>query len=99
MSYDLEFHDSAWKEWKKLDQGIRNQFKAHLQRRLLNPHVASARLHGFGMANTYKIKLRDAGYRLVYEVIDNRLVVIVLAVAKRERNLVYELATSRKRKS
>ena len=41
-----------------------------------------------GMADHYKIKLRAAGYRLVYRVEDGRLVVAVVAVGKRERGPV-----------
>jgi len=39
--------------------------------------------------------LRAAGYRLVYQVIDKEVVVLVLAVGKRERNAVYKSALSR----
>jgi len=59
MSYNLEFKESALKEWRKLDESIKEQFKKRLAGRLLSPHVASARLSG--MQNCYKIKLRDAG--------------------------------------
>jgi mRNA interferase RelE/StbE len=47
------------------------------------------------MADCYKIKLRSAGYRLVYQIVEDRLVVIVIAVGKRERNAVYAIAKSR----
>ncbi len=43
----------------------------------------------------YKIKLRSAGYRLVYEVSDRNIVVYVLAVGKRERGEVYKKAQDR----
>lgn len=95
MTYNLEFHEEALKEWRKLDQSVRDQFKKQLAKRLVNPHVPSARLHGRGMANVYKIKLRDAGYRLVYEVHDPILTVLVLAVGKRDKNLAYRLAQPR----
>jgi mRNA interferase RelE/StbE len=36
-----------------------------------------------------------AGYRLVYQVDDNRIVVIVVAVGKRENFTVYRAATKR----
>jgi len=49
--------------------------------------VPSARLHGFD--EVYKIKLRAVGYRLAYQVLDDAVVVIVLAVGKRERGAVY----------
>jgi mRNA interferase RelE/StbE len=93
MSYDLEFKESALKEWRKLDTSIREQFKKRLAERLETPHVASARLSG--MANCYKIKLRYAGYRLVYQVSDAAMVVVVVAVGRREHDLVYRTARER----
>jgi mRNA interferase RelE/StbE len=93
MSYDLAFLDAALKEWRKLDSQTREQFKAKLVERLLNPKVPSARLHG--AKERYKIKLRNAGYRLVYEVRDQQLIVLVVAVGKRERNEVYKVAEKR----
>lgn len=96
MTYELEFNEHALKEWEKLDGAIRSQFKKQLERRLEKPHVASARLRGSGMQNTYKIKLRAAGYRLVYEVHDNILTVIVLSVGQRDKNQAYKMASQRK---
>lgn len=93
MSYSLEFKESALKEWKKLDGGIREQFKKKLAERLERPRVEAARLSG--MPDCYKIKLKNAGYRLVYQVDDNRIVVIVVAVGKRENSVVYRVAGKR----
>jgi mRNA interferase RelE/StbE len=39
--------------------------------------------------------LRDVGYRLVYEVIDQQLVVMVIAIGKRDRNEAYQSAVKR----
>lgn len=77
MSYSLEFKESALREWKKLDSGIREQFKKKLAERLERPQVESARLSG--MPDCYKIKLKNAGYRLVYQVDENRVIVTVVA--------------------
>ncbi|HZW23468.1 type II toxin-antitoxin system RelE/ParE family toxin [Noviherbaspirillum sp.] len=96
MIYELEFHEDALKEWKKLDPWLKEQFKKQLAKRLENPHVPSARLRGKDMQNAYKIKLRDVGYRLVYEVNDHTITVLVLAVAKRDKNQAYDLAQRRK---
>ena len=92
--YELEFDASALKEWRKLDGSIQTLFKKQLAKRLRAPHLASARLHG-DLHNTYKIKLRDAGYRLVYEVIDQRLVVVVIAVGRRDHGDAYVQASKR----
>lgn len=93
MSYNLEFKESALKEWRKLDSSIRELFKKRLAERLEQPRVESARLSG--MPDCYKIKLRNAGYRLVYQVNDTQVVVVVIAVGKREHDLVYRLAQER----
>ena len=93
MTYELEFSEKAWKEWEKLGAGLRDQFKKKLAERLLNPHVPADRLKGLG--NTYKIKLRSAGYRLVYRVKDEVLVVTVIAVGKRARGQIYTEAAKR----
>ena len=94
MTYDLAFLDEALKEWRKLDNATREQFKSKLAERLQNPKIPSARLHG--AKERYKIKLRNAGYRLVYQVQDRELLVLVVAVGKRERNEVYKAADRRK---
>lgn len=93
MSFELKFLPQAQKEWRKLAPNIKAQFVKKLAERLENPHIPSARLAG--SQNRYKIKLRAVGYRLVYEVVDDSLVVYVIAVGKRENNLVYELMNGR----
>jgi len=93
MTYRLKFLPAAKKEWAKLAEPLRKQFKSKLLKRLENPHVPSAKLKGYD--SIYKIKLRTAGYRLAYEVIDDEIVVYVLAVGKRDKNAVYKKLASR----
>lgn len=93
MSYELHFLEEALKEWRKLDETLRRQFKAKLQERLVTPRVPAAQLSR--SANRYKIKLRSSGYRLVYEVDDAIIRVTVIAVGKRDRNEVYNQAQRR----
>ena len=59
MSYELEFLPSALKEWQKLDNSIKVQFKKKLSERLENPKVTKDKLRGY--EDVYKIKLRDVG--------------------------------------
>jgi len=94
MTYELGFLDSALKEWARLDGAIREQFKKKLAERLEHPRVVSAGLSG--QRDRYKIKLRNAGYRLVYEVRDAELIILVIAVGRRDRNAVYEAARTRR---
>lgn len=93
MSYELGFHPDALKEWGKLDKPVRDQFKKKLEERLLNPRVPASRMSG--QKDRFKIKLRNIGYRLVYEVRDAELVIVVVAVGKRERSAAYKAAAKR----
>lgn len=93
MIYELGFVDEALAEWRKLDGSIREQFKNKLAERLDAPRVPAARLSGH--PDRYKIKLRSVGYRLFYEVRDEELIVVVVAVGKRERSAVYRAAARR----
>ena len=92
--YRLKFVPDAWREWKALDGSIKLALKPLLAKRLQNPHVPGALLHR-ELADCYKIKLLKQGYRLVYAVEDDELVVLVLSVGKRENNAAYLAATKR----
>jgi len=93
MSYELAFKESALKEWRKLDDPVRKQFKKKLAERLAEPWVEADRLRN--LPDCYKIKLRNAGYRLVYQVDDRQILVIVIAVGRRDRLAVYQRTAKR----
>lgn len=93
MSFELGFLDEALEEWRKLDGSLREQFKRKLAERLDAPRVPAAKLGGH--PDRYKIKLRSVGHRLVYEVRDQQLIVLVIAVGRRDRNAVYRAAGAR----
>lgn len=93
MTYELEFKKSALKEWNKLGATILSQFKKKLRDILNNPHIESAKLSGGN--ELYKVKLRQVGYRLVYEVNDTIVTVTVISVGKRDKGKVYKAAMDR----
>jgi mRNA interferase RelE/StbE len=76
MSFKLRFKEQAWQEWHDLAPSIREQFAKKLHTLKENPRIENARLSG--LKNCYKIKLRKAGFRLVYEVRDQELVILVV---------------------
>jgi mRNA interferase RelE/StbE len=94
--YKVEFDDEALEEWDALDGSIRKQFLKKLQKLKHNPYSPGNALTG-GLSGYYKIKLRDAGYRLVYSVEEDRIVIFVLAVGRREDSEVYAEALSRQK--
>jgi mRNA interferase RelE/StbE len=99
MSYSIEVLPSARREWKKLDRDIKRQAVRKLEQLRGNPRIPSARL--FDLPNCYKIKLRGKGYRIVYQVVDDRLVIVIVAAAKRDdgKDDVYSTAARRLRQA
>ena len=92
--YTLKFVPDALKEWQALDGSIKEPLRKSLKKRLEQPHVPGAELHG-NLRGCYKIKIRKQGYRLVYMVVDDVLVVLVLAIDRREDLSVYHAAMVR----
>jgi mRNA interferase RelE/StbE len=93
MTYSLEFDRRALKEWNKLGDSLRQQFKKKLAEVLENPRIEANRLRN--LPDCYKLKLRSAGYRLIYQVLDQEVVVFVIAIGKRERETAYQNAQDR----
>ena len=93
-TFALEFLPDALDEWRALDGSAKKQFEAQLRKRLLQPHLPGSELRG-PLRGYYKIKLRRAGYRLIYRVEDKRVVVTVVAVGLRVDDAVYVAAVRR----
>ena len=93
-NYRLLFLPSALKEWQALDGSVKEPLRKLLKKRLNNPHVPGGALHG-ELNGYYKIKLNKQGIRLIYGVEDDALVVMVMAVAKREDGEVYRSVITR----
>lgn len=89
----LQFLPAAKAEWDQLDNSVRQQFAKALLKRLEHPRVSAAALSG--MTDCYKIKLRSSGFRLVYQVHDEALILLTIAVGKRDKSAVYGTALQR----
>lgn len=94
MVYSIKVHDDFVAELAKLDASVKHQLRKKLDKVVENPHVPKNRLSG-GLHNCYKIKLRKAGVRLIYQVNDQEIYILLLTVGKREDNEVYDTALKR----
>lgn len=94
MTYKLVRHKHFKDDWDRLPPAIQQQLKKKLAKILENPHIVKNRLSG-ELSSCYKIKLLKAGVRLVYQVKDNEVVILLLTVGKREDSEVYQEAITR----
>ena len=93
MTYELEFDPRALKEWHKLGETVQKQFKKKLSEVLKQPRVEANRLRE--LPDCYKIKLRQAVYRLIYQVYDEKVSILIVAIGKRNKSEAYKNAEKR----
>ncbi|WP_180147443.1 type II toxin-antitoxin system RelE/ParE family toxin [Acinetobacter sp. YH12052] len=94
MTYKLLRHKDFTAKWEKLPSAIRDQFKKKLAKVIEQPHIPKNMLKG-DLAGCYKIKLLKAGVRLVYQVKDDQVVILLITVGKRADSIVYDEAKKR----
>ena len=94
--FNLQFDKDALKEFRRIDSSAQTLFKKKLAKLISGIELPSPRHAMYGFPKGfYKIKLRKAGLRMLYYYDDGKYVVLVIAVGKRERNSVYEIAKLR----
>lgn len=93
MNWVIEFHPAALRELGKLDPELKRQALARLKSRLISPVVPKARLSG-SSPETYKIRLKKAGLKIVYQIHADVGKIRVLAIGQRDSD-VYERALRR----
>ncbi|MFP5075213.1 type II toxin-antitoxin system RelE family toxin [Neisseria sp. WLZKY-1] len=80
--YKLAFCIEAKDEWNKLDDDVRQQLGKKLKKRLENLHAPSEALRN--LSGFYKIKLRHAGCRLIYQMHGETLTVVLVGIVGRQ---------------
>ncbi len=79
MSYSIRIKESAAKELKRVVKPHRTRIVAAIDRLAETPHLGAALKGGLRGLR----RLRVGGYRVVYEVRDDELVVLAVRVAHR----------------
>ena len=99
MNWRLVFLPEAQKDVKKLSPENQLLVAKAIKKVQQNPLPASE--GGYGkplgreLSGFYKIKLRDAGIRVVYKLIRTESEMIIVVVGARADNEVYDIAKSR----
>jgi mRNA interferase RelE/StbE len=86
-TFKVIFRPRAKKRFDKLDPALRQQIAKKLEQRRHSPRVPGDALSQ--LPDCYKIKLRARGIRLVYQVRDTKLILLVLSIGSREREKAY----------
>ena len=82
--YTLHFLSSAKKEFKKLDSVVQKSIKEKLVLLTTNPDILKNNIKALNGEYKGKFRLRIKQYRVVFQVKDEELIIIVVRVGHRK---------------
>ena len=97
MEFEIKFHPAALKEFCELDGSIKKLVKKQLDKLKTSPFLGEelGNKNGYDLTGYRKMYACKKQIRIVYSVIDNLLLVYIIAIGKREDMEVYSTASER----
>jgi mRNA interferase RelE/StbE len=97
LEYEIKFHPEALKEFSALDGSVKKLVKKQLDKLKTSPLLGEelGNKNGFDLTGYRKMYACKKQVRIVYSVVENVLLVNIIAIGKREDLEVYESASQR----
>ena len=97
MEYEVKFHPAALKEFFELDGSIKKLVKKQLDKLKTSPLLGEelGNKNGYDLSGYRKMYACKKQVRIVYSVVENVLLVNIIAIGKREDMEVYATASER----
>ena len=97
MEYEIKFHPVALQEFCELDGSIKKLVKKQLDKLKTSPLLGEelGNKNGYDLSGYRKMYACKKQIRIVYSVIENILIVKIIAIGKREDMEVYAIAAER----
>ena len=80
MPYSLQIKQSAFKELQKIDEPNRKRLIAEIDKLAVNPHIGKLLKGEFSGLR----RLRVGSYRIIYEINEGDVLILILRVAHRK---------------
>jgi mRNA interferase RelE/StbE len=95
--FKYKFHQKAEKELKKLDGSKKILFLKQLKKIVENPYIGEelSNKHNLDLVGLRKMYFNKKKDRIVYQIIDNEILIYILSIGKREDLEVYKNAFDR----
>lgn len=96
--YELKFHPLLEEDLKQLNHSVRTEVFKKLKKIQESPELGQllGNKNNMNLTGLYKAYVAKKQVRIVYEIIDDALVVYVIAIGKREDFKVYRQAEQRR---
>lgn len=100
MAYKVEFLPQAAEEFDNLDGSLKKLAAKQIDKITENPYLGEAlgKKMGIDLTGYRKIYFSKKQYRIAYEVQEEKILVLIVGIGKREKLEVYEMVAKRLRK-
>ncbi len=97
MEYEIKFHPMALQEFSSLDGSVKKLVKKQLDKLKTSPLLGEelGNKNGYDLTGYRKMYACKKQIRIVYSVVENVLLVNIIAIGKREELEVYKTASER----
>ena len=97
MEYQIKFHPEALKEFCSLDGSIKKLVKKQIDKLKTSPFLGEelGNKNGYDLTGYRKMYVCKKQVRIVYSIVENVLLVNIIAIGKREDMEVYASAAER----
>ncbi len=95
--YNFEFHPEAKKELTKFNNSIQILFTKKLKQILNAPEIGIklGNKNNLKLAGLKKVYFNNKKHRIVYKIVEEKILIYIIAVGKREEMDVYKKANMR----
>ena len=95
--YDYKFHPEAEKELEKLNRSVQILFTKTLKKILKSPELGLdlGNKNNLNLSGLKKMYFDHKRYRVVYQILEEEIVIHLIAIGKRDKMEVYEKASER----
>ncbi len=95
--YDYKFHPEAEKELSKLNKSVQILFTKTLKKILTSPELGIdlGNKNNLNLSGLKKMYFDHKRYRIVYQILEEEIVIHLIAIGKRDKMEVYEKAMER----
>jgi mRNA interferase RelE/StbE len=96
--YVYKFHPEAKVELSKLNHSVQILFAKTLKKILKSPELGQelGNKNNMNLSGLQKMYFDNKKYRVVYEVIENEILIHIVAIGKRDKMEVYQKASERR---
>lgn len=98
--YNLKFYEEAEKDLSKLNNSVKKLFAKKLSQIIKNPELGKdlGNKNNLNLSGLKKVYFDNKRYRIVYEIIENEIIIHIVAIGKRDDMKVYKEANNRYKK-